>query len=296
MTALTPSRITVNGVELNNYAYLITERSGWDSTPGLVGSNVRVPGRDGEVWRAKDYGPSRMVLDLYIGGNDEDGAVPNGSTADITLRNNLDKLFAIFGRRHRLIQVDKLMEDETTRRNFAEVGAVLQPEYFGANAAAKLTVELVFPDPIWYDTDTTSLTPAGSATNNRDIAQTQWTGSTAPITDGIYIFKGPAANPYITDAVSGGYIRFDGTLTGNQDWRINAKTFTSEVGNNLGFSWQTGNINTGTSVIAQTRFSGPRFFVATPDADTLTPVLNITGTGMTSRTALYSYGYRKFLA
>lgn len=297
MTALTPRAITVGDILLNSYAYLITERSGWDATPGLVGSNTKVPGRDGEIWRAKDYGVGRMVLDLYVGGTDADGNIPTGSTAEKTFRNNMDMLLALFGSRHRLFQVDKEMEDEETRRNFAEVGIVLTPEYFGADNSAKLTVELVFPNPIWYDPTPKSLEPAGSSTNNRDISQTHFAGSTAPITDSILVFKGPAETPIITDAVSGASIQYNGTLVSGENWRINCKTFESEVGMGLGYNAQTSsNILTGLSVISDTSFSpGPRFFTITPDPSNLTPTLNITGQGLGSTTALYSYGYRKFL-
>lgn len=269
MTALTPRTIIVDGVRLDNYAHAITTRNGWDSTAGLVGENTRVPGRDGEIWRAKDYGTGRVVLDLFVGGTDADGAVPAGSTEDKTLRNNIDKLIAIFGRRSALLTVDKEMEDGSIRRNFGEVGVVIAPEYFDGNPVALLTVELVFPDPLWKATTNTTSTGAGSLTS--------FTGITAPITDAVITITGPATNPRLTDTVSGGWIQYTGTVATAQTWVINCGTFTSTVN--------------GANAVAATTFNpGPRFFSLTPNAS-LTPSVTLNSGTLTSIVAA-----KRFLA
>jgi len=260
MTALTPRTIIVDGVRLDNYAYAITTRNGWDNTAGLVGENTRVPGRDGEIWRAKDYGTGRLVLDLFIGGTDADGAVPAGSTEDKTLRNNIDKLLSIFGRRSALLTVDKEMEDASVRRNFGEVGVVISPEYFDGNAVALLTVELVFPDPLWKATTNTTSTGVGSLT--------AFTGITAPISDAVITVTGPATNPRLTDTVSGGWIQYTGTLASGATWVVNCGTFGSTVA--------------GATAVAATTFNpGPRFFNLTPSA-TLTPSVTLSSGTLTS--------------
>ena len=269
MTALTPRTIIVDGIRLDNFAYSITTRNGWDNTPGLVGNNERIPGRDGEIWRSKDYGAGRMVLELFIGGTDADGAVPAGSTEDKTLRANIDQLLAVFGRRGALLTVDKEMEDGSVRRNFGEVGVVLAPEYFDANPVALLTVEIIFPDPLWKATTNTTATGAG--------ALTAFAGITAPISDAIITVTGPATNPKLTDSQTGAWIQYTGTVGAGVTWVINCGTFVSTVG--------------GTSAIAATTFNpGPRFFSITPNAS-LVPSVTLSSGTLTSVVAA-----KRFLA
>lgn len=290
MAAITPRAIIVDGVRLDNYAYGITTRTGWDSTPGLAGENFSIPGRDGEVWRAKDYGTGRLVLELFVAGSDADNAIPAGSTADRTFRNNMDALLGIFGKRSGLITVDKEMEDGSVRRNFAEVGTVITPEYIDGAPLATMTVELVFPDPLWRATTATTVEPAGSATSPRTIALTGLAGITAPITDATLLFVGPATNPRITDATSGNWIQYTGTLGAGSVWRVNCATFTSEVGSALGYTG-----GSASTVIANTTFNpGPRFLSITPGAS-LTPSLTISGSGFSSDTTVKVSATRRFL-
>jgi hypothetical protein len=259
MTATTPS-IVVDGVRLDDYAFTITTRTGWDSTPGLVGSNLKVPGRDGEAWQAKDYGTGRLVLDIAVSGTNSAGAVPGGSTASQTFRANIDKILSVFARRSTLLTVDKEMEDGTIRRNFGEVGVVLTPEYFDSNTVALITVELIFPDPLWKATTNTTASGVG--------ALSAFTGITAPISDAVITITGSATNPRLTDTVSGSWIQYTGTVGAGVTWVVNCATFTSVVG--------------GSNVVATTTFNpGPRFFSLTPSA-TLTPSVTLSSGTLTS--------------
>jgi hypothetical protein len=243
MTALTPRTVIIDGIRLDSFAYAITSRTGWESTPGLAGSNLRVPGKDGEVWQAKDYGPGRVVLDLFVQGTNADGEIPVGSTAEKTFRSNIDSLLATFSKRSSLITVDKEIEDGSVRRNFAEVGTVIQPDYFDGDTLATFTVELIFPDPLWKATTTTTSTGVG--------ALSAFAGITAPISDAVITVAGPATNPKITDVASGAWIQYTGTVASGSSWVIDCAAFSSKIG--------------ATSVIAATTFNpGPRFFSLTP--------------------------------
>lgn len=249
MTALTPRTVIIDGIRLDSFAYSITSRTGWDSTPGLAGNNLRVPGKDGEIWQAKDYGTGRVVLDLFVQGTDTDGAIPAGSTAEKTFRSNIDALLATFSKRSSLITVDKEIEDGSVRRNFAEVGAVIQPDYFDGNTVATFVVELIFPDPLWKATTLTTSNGTGSLA--------AFAGITAPISDAVITVAGPATNPRVTDSVSGAWIQYTGTLASGSSWVIDCAAFSSKIG--------------ATSVIASTTFNpGPRFFSLTPGS-TLEP-------------------------
>lgn len=243
MTALTPRTVIIDGIRLDSFAYAITSRTGWESTPGLQGSNLRVPGKDGEIWQAKDYGTGRIVLDLFVQGTNADGNIPSGSTAEKTFRANIDSLLATFGKRSGLLTVDKEIEDGTVRRNFAEVGTVIQPDYLDGDTVATFTVELVFPDPLWKSTSIT--------TSNGTGALSAFAGITAPISDAVITVAGPATNPRVTDSVSGAWIQYTGTVSSGSSWVIDCATFSSKVG--------------ASSVIASTTFNpGPRFFSLTP--------------------------------
>lgn len=273
MTAIVPRSIIVDGIRLDNYAYAITSRNGWDNAPALTGANVKVPGRDGEIWQAKDYAPSSMVLEMFVAGTDGDGNIPAGSTAERTFRNNLDALLAIFAKRTSLITVDKEMEDGSVRRNFGEVGAVISPTYFDANTVGTLIVELVFPDPLWRSTSTTTATGSGTTT----IALTNFAGMTAPISDATITIAGTATNPRVTDTVSGSWIQYTGSLSGT--WTINCAAFTSVIGSS--------------SVLAQTTFNpGPRFLSITPNTS-LVPSLTLSGFSSANVTVV---AHRRFLA
>ena len=261
MTAITPRTIIIDGTRLDTYAFAITSRTGWDSLPGLTGENIRVPGRDGEVWSAKDYAPGLMSLDLFVQGTNSAGAIPGGSTAAKTFRANMDALLAIFGKRSGLIAVEKEMEDGTIRRNNAEVTAVVTPDYYGEDSVATLKVLLTLPNPIWSATSSTTSTGTGLLTS--------FTGITAPITDAIITVTGTTSGTTITDVVSGAWIKYVGALTGT--WVINCSTFSSLIG--------------GASAIAGTTFNpGPRFFTITPNS-TLTPNVTLSGGGSLSISA-----------
>ena len=304
MTALAPQDISFAGVSLNTYAHFVTTRNGWDSTPGLIGSNFRIPGRDGEVYTAKDYGPGRMVLQLTVNGTDADGAIPVGMTEATQFRYNMDNLLRMFSFRG-MQEVRREMEDGTVRINYAEVGAVIAPDYIDGTTTANLTVELIFPDPFWVG-DVVSIEPAGSATNGRQQNLTGFAGSTAPINDSIFIFTGPATNPFITDVGTGAQIFYGGTLAAGTNWRVDCANFKSEVGSNLGYNANSGVFSgTATSVLAATTFKpGPRFFSLTPyqqgvgDNNTTpgAPAIIINGTGMTSASTVKVYGRKKYLA
>lgn len=296
MTAYTPS-IVVGGIRLDDYAYTITTRTGWDSTPGLVGSNLKVPGRDGEIWQSKDYGTGRLVLDIAISDTNAAGVVPAGSTPEETFRKNLDTLLSLFSNRSGLVEVKKEMEDGSVRYNYAEVGAIITPEFLGDNTAT-LTVELVFPDPLWTDILPISAASfAGEASTYRVFTLSQFAGMTAPIPDPVIVVVGPIVNPTVYDGFGTATINLQGTLTAGQTWRINCKTFKSETGVLSYNPNPETNTGTPTNALAATLFTpGPRFFSLTPDPVTLTPSIALGGTGTSSATTIRVYGNKRFIA
>lgn len=295
------TRISIGSIDFyNNKSFVLTNRTGWDIFPGLTGSNIRVPGRDGEIWRSKDFATGRMVLDIYITAFDSTGVVPAGSTAEKQYRANLDLLMAVLGDRFATVKVVKLNNptDVTTdpRENYAEIGAVFTPDHFGSEPGATVSIELVFPSPFWIDITPKNTVGTASATSPRTITLTNLAGTTAPITDPIVLVYGPATNPRVTDNGSGAWVQYNGTLAAGSRWRVNASTFQSEIGTNLDYNATTyANVNTGTNVLADTGFTGPSLFTINP-YQYGTPQLTFTGTSLSASTQVNVLARRKFLS
>lgn len=300
------TRIRLDGVSgIDFYAdkrYTLTTRTGWDSTPGLTGSNLTVPGRNGEIWRAKDYGPGRMVLEIYIHNVDATGVIPGGSNAEKQFRANLDRLLELFSRKT-LIEVQKTENPADVspvyKINYAEVGIVLNPVYDnGTEPGATLTVELVFPDPIWLDIVAVDTVGTPSATTPRTQVLSNLAGTTAPITDSIFVLIGPATNPRVADGYGTGWIQYNGTIAGGSRWRVNCLTFQSETGATLNYSAGSYiNLNTGTNAIAQTSFSpGPNLLSITPGPGGVAPSVVLSGSGFSSATQLNVLARKKFIS
>lgn len=287
MPALNPRAIRVDGVSLDSYAFALQARTGLDSTPGLRGDNLVVPGRDGEVWQPKDYGTGRLVLDLFVTGMTAEG---DESTPEDHFRSNLDALLAVFGKRYGLLRVER-DEVDGTRVAFGEVQAVIAPDYPGDDAFATLKVEVVLPDPLWQDTAAVTSSAAPSATSPIALTLTEFAGMTAPVPDAVLLVPGPITNPKIVDDVSGASIALTGTTVAAGDvWRVRAGDFVSEVGTGLDFTG-----GTASSVLASTVWSpGPHFLPLTPDPLDRTPSLTLTGSGLDTTTALKVQGVRRF--
>ena len=286
-----------------NKSYILTSRTGWEVTPGLSGSNIAVPGRNGEIWRAKDYAPGRMVLDIVVTHLNSSGVVPGGSTAEKQYQANMDLLMVTLTQQTQIL-VTKVYDPDglypVTRQNYAEVTALLQPEFIGSESepSATLTVELTFPNPIWFDLIGRDYVGAANATNNRTLTLTRFEGITAPLDEAIFLVIGPATNPRITDR-SGAWVQYNGTIAAGARWRVNTRTFQSEVGSSpvLFYTENTvTNQNAGTSVLAQTTFSpGPALMTVTPNGIG-SPELVFTGTGLGSTTQVNVCAFRKYIS
>lgn len=284
----------VDGIALDSLAFNITTRSGWDYLPEPVGSNVRVPGRHGSLWRRKDFAEGRMVLDCFVLGCDELGRIPLGSDAEVEYRRNLDKLLAVFGRRDGLLTVEKTQVDGSSRLNYGEVTAAITPDFPGSSPAATFRVELTFPDPLWVDAaGPQTIEPAASATSPRTHRLDALSGTAAPILDAVVLVEGPAAIPRVTDVKSGAYAELGRNLAAGETWRLRAGDYVSETGTGLGYTG-----GAATNRLTQTVISAsPRYLPLTPDpAHRMTPSLELSGSGFGATTRLRVRATRRFFA
>jgi hypothetical protein len=284
------ARVVVDGVALNTFAHAITERSGLTVSPGLVGENARVPGRDGALYRArKRYDEGRMVLDLLVSNSNSSGA----GASEAVFRSNLDSLLRIFGKRHSLVEVVKYDDAGFALVNDGEVQTVLAPEFSGTNPVARLRVEFTFPDPLWRDYSGAVTVPDHAPSSDvSTYALTSLGGGTAPISDATVVVVGPASSVTLTDTVSGAWVRLNRALSSGEAWRVNVATFESVVGSStLGFTG-----GTVANVLTSTSFGpGPRFLPLTPST-TGSISLGVNAPGRTAATRVRVRATRRFLA
>lgn len=233
MTTTTAETLTVDGVTLNTYAKNIETRTGRMHVPGMRTPNVAVPGRHGDGWtKYKTYEPGVLILNMWVLGCDDNGAIPGGSTARKEFINNRDALLQLFMAPQSLRTLKQTMPDGSVRQCRAEVLAAF--DFSSINPSdARFAVEFTIPEVFWesevYTTDQlialSGESGAGSAYSNVAFLD----GSNAPLEDLIFKIKGPATNPVLRDGWTGQYVRYNGTLSSAQTWTLNAGLWTTDV-------------------------------------------------------------------
>ena len=263
--------LIVDGVDLSTLG-TFQARTGLISAPGRAGANLRVPGRDGTVWQAKDYAESHIVLDYLVTSADE---------ADY------DAVLALFGKRHGLLTVEKIV-GSSHKINYGEVTTVIEPD-FADPGVGVLKIEITFPNPLWVAANVTEEAHSGAGAHTF----TEFTGMTAPITDATILVHGPAdAGVKLTDVVSGSTVTLTEALGSGDVWRLVLRPFRTEVGASLDYSG-----GATSNAIVYTRYApGPRLFTITPSPATLTPSLSLTGTGLTGTSSVSVQARRRYIA
>ncbi|GAA0403129.1 hypothetical protein GCM10009530_63900 [Microbispora corallina] len=210
---------TVDGVALDAPGWYLAKETRRRPLPGVRGVSVEVPGRAGQLpIVGLDADTTTLALTLWVTAVRPDGT--EGDLAD--LEANLDALFAVFGVRHRLLDVRHLPAPGIERQADATVLGAADPDMDVPNRMAKLPVLLTIPGVYWRDVTASTWSSAlpGAARGVSPLA-----GSTAPITDALLRFKGPATDPTMTDNVTGVTVAYTGTLTGSQRLLIDCGRF-----------------------------------------------------------------------
>lgn len=110
--------LSVDGTRLDTLAYNIETIDGRRQLPGVRANDVVVPGRHGEVPSIyDDFEPGRIVLRMWVRSTDVDGNPVPGANPKDTLQHNLDRLFAIFRPRNRLLTVTQQTGASTIARS-----------------------------------------------------------------------------------------------------------------------------------------------------------------------------------
>ena len=181
---LSPWQIRANGTVLATYASAVETADNLDDLPERRFEPMRVANRHG-IWVPEDGGffdYRTIPLLIWISGTDVDGQIthPNGAMGH--LRENLDNLHAIFGRRgYVTLQRDIASKDGldpetlTLEAQALVVSKVTSRQRNGV--ARALAVECLLPWPFWHELP--QLNATGTFT----------TGGTLPIANQILTFS-----------------------------------------------------------------------------------------------------------
>ncbi len=242
--------VTVDGVRLDTLAWNIEKIE--RSTAARRSGDYSTPLMDGTVAGLNDaLEPAMYGLQMWLRGTDADGAVPvNGQTT--TLRENLDELLHLFGKRHALIDLREQVDGiGTDRRCWAKVVDAIAPDINTAGSAGVFSVALTIPAGMWEEPDAKDLTLNAPVTG---AEVTTMAGSTERINDAVYLVKGPANTPRIQDPSTGMFVELGQNLAAGSFWRFSSGSWASRVGTGLTL----GSTDTdGTDVTGVTGVGGP---------------------------------------
>lgn len=225
MTYTSDRPITVDGVRLDTLAWNITKIN--RAMAARRDRSITLPGRDGAVPSLDDdLEPANLGLEMFVMGTDADGLVPVAGRRD-TLRNNLDELVHLFGKRHALLDLRETVANGVERRAWAKVQDSITPDISTIGGSGEFTVSLVLPYGVWEDPVAATWTQAAPVTA-APVVTLQ--GATERIQDAIFAVKGPATNPRITDVATGSWVQLNAALTAAETWRVNALTWATRKG------------------------------------------------------------------
>jgi len=253
--------ITVDGTRLDSLAWNVSTRGGRDGMPPIAGADIDTEMRDGTLWVPnKNFGPGKLVLKMWVGGTDADGAVPVGNDDYKKYITNLDSLKRMFAVQHRLLDVRQQFDIAGTmiRQSLCTINTVITPEMFSAYPyTATFAVELDVPGAFSqdvadsnYDSQAVGQFPGGVPANTTITLPAPFPQATAPMRKMYLVVDGPATNPKILDPRNGHSIQYNGVVANGSQWVVNTTTWTSKVGIGIAFT------DTGTDVYAQTVAQG----------------------------------------
>lgn len=234
MSILVPTggqQLTVNGVDLSQYAVILDSRSPLMHVPKKRQGNVTVPGRHGTIHIPnKRYDESTVVLTLLVLGAQPDGTVPNGSTAAQQFYMRADALAELFSAD--TVALARTMPDGTTRTATAEVLDVMDftRNLGDAPLLGQVKVALTIPGAFWTSAGNVSATITGVTGTTASLAV--FAPATAPMTV-LTVTFGPCSNPKITQGATS--LQYNGVIGTGQQLVVDTGLWT--LGTGTGTAW-----------------------------------------------------------
>jgi hypothetical protein len=180
-----PYRFTIDGVSLGTYAHMIEVVRGLDVLAGRVRNAATVAFRHGTIPTADWYFDEKVLpLVITVAPWDADGDLTHGVGDQGHLRDNLDELLHLFGKRS-LLDVRRLVPSEESDellelQAYATVGKTVLVD--GGPVHRQFAVDLILPYPFWHELPVVELA--------EDTSHTFTTGGTAPVADMVYVLAG----------------------------------------------------------------------------------------------------------
>jgi hypothetical protein len=212
-----------------------------------------------------------------VAGCDDDGAIPEGSTATAEFYKRVDELSRLFVGGPGQLEV-RWIRGPSHRRCYADVLDVIDFTK-RLTPIARFAVNLVMSDPFWYDFSqlTQTVTANGATASFANFA-----GATAPMEKIRFQLTGPWNNPVLTFS-DGSWVAWDGNIPAGATVTFNSDTW--------------GMTSSGvTTILAQLRRAGNATgrWVSIPP--TSGPVeVALAGTARTTATSLQLQGRRAYL-
>lgn len=222
MTLTTLETYSVDGVELNTYAWNLRTLSGRSGTPPVIGENRQVVGRSGRSWQRKDYDERTETWAMWVLGCDEDGEFPVEHSTRAQFNANLEALKLLFGVRHRQLALEKkllLPDGLSTRTALGEVIDVIDPDMVAGGTRATFSVSMRLADPFWYlpeETLTIDSTGATLIHPGTAIAQRM-----------VITFTGPLTFPRLTNTTTGVSVRLNRSIDAGVSVELDTDLFTA---------------------------------------------------------------------
>jgi hypothetical protein len=269
--------ITVNGVNLADFASNIEDISFAWRAPGIRNEDYTVPGRHGVVKNPSRYYEAPILpIPLFLKGVDKTTGLSTSSNTDDYLRIKAREVVALF-------QQDPLTIVHTYPDGSAvqAIGRLaMEPIDFTrtttAPASARVGIAVAIPGAFWTDTTVTSQTLSG--TTGSTLSFTSFSGASAPMDEMTVTFTGSIINGKIVQT-GGSTLAYNDvvdagrTAVFNPDW-----TFAGTGGLTMDFS----------KIV---HFGSARFFELKPGEP---PQVTLTHTGGGSASVTLS-GRRKYL-
>lgn len=196
----------VNGVDLAGVAHNIEASDGLFSAPGVLADDLPVAGWHGELDPHAEPGQQRRPIrpgvwsaQMWVLGVDPStGALLDGQAGLIACQNRITALARLF--HSRSLAITHQRHDGTSRRAVGHLsGDQIQFDVRpGSPWFGRFFVEVVLPDPFWYDTGS-PVTASASVSTGGPIDLSPFAAASAPMRNCLIEF-GPGSNPSLSHA------------------------------------------------------------------------------------------------
>lgn len=227
---------TVNGIELATPGYGIS--SIIRGIPSRKGENVDTPSSHGTIWREKRLNPRQETWSMYVTDvNPSTGAIPSTDSAKRTQFNtNYDTIVTLLGTMAKQLTVTHTRDVDAQRVGYAEVVSdVTIPDHRDLYIA-QFEVEVLFPDPRWYATTTSTTSAITYSGSSASASLSASAVGTAPVTAMTITFTSTSSltNPRLNNLTysdSTSTIGYTGTIPSGQTVVIDTDLLTLKRNN-----------------------------------------------------------------